>query len=154
MSRQWWSDDEQLLAALDDVLWTGSAVPRDFVEAGKAIYTWRSIDAELAALIYDSAAVGEPQPALTRAKPAPLRAMTFTSAALTIELEVMQDALLGQVVPPQSGEVGVVDEHGEHTAEEIDEVGCFAIRPIPSSPFRLHCRTADGSSVVTSWIAV
>ncbi len=132
MSRQWWSDDEQLLAALDDVLWTGSAVPRDFVEAGKAIYTWRS----------------------TRAKPAPLRAMTFTSAALTIELEVMQDALLGQVVPPQSGEVGVVDEHGEHTAEEIDEVGCFAIRPIPSSPFRLHCRTADGSSVVTSWIAV
>ena len=37
---------------------------------------------------------------------------------------------------------------------EIDEIGCFIIRPLPSSPFRLHCHTAAGVSVLTTWITL
>ncbi|GAB3955588.1 hypothetical protein GCM10029976_098820 [Kribbella albertanoniae] len=53
-----WNDDGQLLEALRDALVTEQEVPRAFVEAGKAAFAWRTIDAELAALTYDSAWAG------------------------------------------------------------------------------------------------
>src|SRR5438093_422490 len=107
MASRWWSDDDQLLAALDEALRAARAVPRGFVEAGKAAYTWRGVDAELAALTYDSALDQPRALAASRAEPAPLRALTFVSAELTVELEVTEDALLGQIVPAQPGEVEV-----------------------------------------------
>jgi hypothetical protein len=36
----------------------------------------------------------------------------------------------------------------------VDEIGCFAIDPIPDGPFRLRCRTAAGSDVLTGWITL
>jgi hypothetical protein len=36
----------------------------------------------------------------------------------------------------------------------VDEIGCFAVEPIPASPFRLRCRTADGTDVLTGWITL
>ena len=56
----WWDDDEELLALLRDALAEQRDVPARFVEAGKASYAWHSIDAELAALAYDS--VADPSP--------------------------------------------------------------------------------------------
>ena len=149
-----WNDDDRLLAELDRALREAREVPRDFVQAGKGAWAWRGIDAELAALTYDSALDAERAPALTRAEPAPLRALTFASAQLVIELEVTDDALLGQVVPPQPGEVEVHLADGRILAAGIDEVGGFAIRPVPSRSFRLRCRTESGASVLTDWIAL
>jgi len=154
MSSQWWSDDDQLLAELGSALRTAPAVPRELVEAGKAAFAWRTVDAELAALAalaYDSALDEVLAPALTRAEPAPLRTLTFSSAELTIEIEVTDDALLGQFVPPQPGEVEVVVQQGDDLTTTVDEVGCFVVRPIPSGPFRLHCRTAESTRAVTDW---
>jgi len=154
MTGQWWSDDDHLLTALDDALRAARAVPRDFVEAGKAAYTWHGVDAELAALTYDSA-LDEPRVlAANRAEPAPLRALTFASAELTVELEVTEDALLGQIVPPQPGEVEVRLADGQVVSAPIDELGCFVVRPIPSGSFRLHCRIVGGSAVLTDWLAL
>lgn len=150
MASQWWSDDDQLFGALDDALRAARAVPRNFVETGKAAYTWHDVDAELAALIYDSA-LDEERMAVSRAEPAPLRALTYASTELTIELEVTDGALLGQLVPPGPGEVEVVVQRGQGTTVPVDEVGCFVVRPIPSGPFRLRCRTADHPSVATDW---
>ncbi len=59
MAGQWWSDDDQLLEVLRDALTTAREVPPGLVAAGKAAYSWRTIDAELAALTYDSAWEGE-----------------------------------------------------------------------------------------------
>ena len=154
MASRWWSDDEQLLAELGEALRAARAVPRGFVEAGKAAYTWHDVDAELAALTYDSALDEQVFAAVNRAEPAPLRALTFVSTGLTVELEVTDDALLGQIVPPQPGEL---EEHladGRVTTAPIDELGCFVVRPIPSGSFRLHCRTAGGAAVLTDWIAL
>ena len=44
----WRDDDEDLLALLRDALAEQREVPTRFVEAGKATFAWRSIDAELA----------------------------------------------------------------------------------------------------------
>ena len=146
-------DDEQLLAALREALEADEAVPPEFIELGKNAYAWHNIDAELAQLTYDS--IHEPEEALSlRAEAASIRALTFTSAHLTIELEVSEDSVLGQVVPAQSGMIEIQGREGTTATTEADEVGCFLIRPIPDSPFRLRFRTADGSDILTGSITL
>jgi hypothetical protein len=147
-------DDDELLAALGQALAARRAVPREFVEAGQRTFAWRNIDAELAELTYDSARA-EPEPAL-RAAPeaASIRALTFTSPHLTIELEVTGDALVGQVIPVQAGTVELQFRAGPATVFPADEIGCFSIVPIPAGPFRLYCRTAAGVDAVTGWVTL
>lgn len=152
-----WRDDEKLLAALAEAVRAARAVPRDFIEAGKAAYGWRTIDAELATMTYDSAAgqaVEQPEVALagTRAEPAVLRALTFASARVVIELQIGPDGLLGQVAPPAPGRVQVQYADGATTHAAVDEVGWFEIRPAPATPFRLRLATGPGSDVLTGWI--
>ena len=146
-------DDEQLLAALREALDADEAVPSEFIELGKNAYAWHNIDAELAQLTYDS--IHEPEEALSlRAEAASIRALTFTSAHLTIELEVSEDSVLGQVIPAQSGVIEIQGREGTTARTEADEVGCFLIRPIPDSPFRLRFRTADDTDILTGSITL
>jgi hypothetical protein len=156
MAGDWWSDDDRLLAALAIAVRAGRTVPRDFVETAKAAYAWHDIDVELAELTYDSALDEDRASAGTRAAPAAdpatLRALTFASAELTIELEVSTDALLGQIVPPQPGQMEVRAVNGDVFTATIDEIGCFVIRPMPASSFRLHCHTAEGANVLSDWV--
>jgi hypothetical protein len=147
-----WSDEE-LLAALAQALRARQAVPPEFVEAGKNAFAWHNIDAELAQLTYDSSRASD-QAIGVRAEAASIRALTFTSARLTIELEVAQDSLIGQVVPPQAGTISVQPGSGEQTVVPADDIGCFSIHPIPSGSFRLRCRTATGIEAVTGWITL
>ena len=55
MSQRWWKDDDQLLAALGAALRSERTVPAGFISMGKAAFSRRGIDAELAALTYDPA---------------------------------------------------------------------------------------------------
>jgi hypothetical protein len=144
--------DEQLLAALGEALRARQAVPEWFVETGKNAYAWHNIDAELAQLTYDSSR-DEDTVAAVRSEAASIRALTFTSARLSIELEVAQSSLLGQIIPPRAGTLEVHTTAGV-TCSPVDEIGCFVVDPIPSSPFRLRCRTQDGADVLTGWITL
>ena len=148
-------DDEQLLAALRESVRTRQAVPETFVDMGKSAYTWHNIDAELAQLTYDSSRERDrDQLAGVRSETASIRALTFTSAHLSLELEVTETALLGQVIPPRAGTLETQTGAGTITSTPVDEIGCFAVEPIPASPFRLRCRTADGADVLTGWITL
>jgi hypothetical protein len=150
-------DDEELLAALQQALSRRKAVPPEFVAAAKSAYIWRNIDAELAQLTYDSSCHYAPIPteaAAIRAEAAAIRALTFTSPHLSIELEVIEDSLLGQVLPPQAAIIEVQARTDAETAIPTDEIGCFTIRPIPRSPFRLCCRVAASIGVLTSWLTL
>ena len=145
-------DDEELLAALRDAVRARQAVPAEFVNTGKSAFAWHNIDAELAQLTYDSIRDADYEPSM-RAEAASIRALTFTSAHLTIELEVSEDSLLGQVIPAQAGTIAVKPREGPQTSVSADEIGCFSIRPIPAGPFRLHCQVAGGSAL-TGWITL
>jgi hypothetical protein len=148
MTAAW--DNEELVVALRQAVLARLAVPDEFVQAGKDAFAWHNIDAELAQLTYDS--TRELDQALSlRAETASIRALTFTSAHLTIELEVTQDALVGQVVPAQAATIIVQSQPGSEAPVSADEIGCFSIQPIPSGPFRLQCRTATGLEVLTGW---
>jgi hypothetical protein len=153
MSARWWTDDDRLLEALGEALRAGP-VPEDLLEAAKAAYAAYDIDAQFAALIYDSAADDRAELVATRSEPASLRAMTFGSAGLTIEIEITEGAILGQLLPPRAGVVNVQLAKGEGVTVPVDEAGGFVVRPIPSSSFRLHCRTVAGTSALTDWIAL
>jgi hypothetical protein len=145
-------DDEQLLATLRDAMRARREVPEWFVETGKNAYAWHNIDAELARLTYDSRQDGDTVGAV-RSEAASIRALTFTSGQLSIELEVASGSLLGQIIPPRAGTLEVHTKTGV-TSWPVDEIGCFAVAPIPASPFRLRCRMQDGTDVLTGWITL
>jgi hypothetical protein len=121
-------------------------------DAAVVAFTWHSIDAELAALTFDSAAPAAV--AAVRAGEASPRFLTFTSADLTIELEIGPDAIIGQIVPPQAGHADACPARGAVVTAPIDDIGCFIIRPRPTSPFRLHCHADSGVSAQTTWITL
>jgi isoaspartyl peptidase/L-asparaginase-like protein (Ntn-hydrolase superfamily) len=148
--RDW--DDDQLLAALGEAMRTRREVPEWFVETGKNAYAWHNIDAELAQLTFDSSRDHDTVGAV-RSEAASIRALTFTSGRLSIEMEVGEGSLLGQVIPPGAGTLEVHTRAGV-TSSSVDEIGCFAVTPIPASPFRLRLRTEDGADVLTGWITL
>ncbi|GAA1570865.1 hypothetical protein GCM10009789_25470 [Kribbella sancticallisti] len=152
MTSQWWTDDDRLLEVLRDALTTARAVPAGFVETGKAAYAWRTIDAELAALTYDSE-WDTAELALTRAENATLRTLTFSSDVLTIELELTPHEVLGQISPPQGGTVRLSTDAEDAGTAEIDDLGFFVVRPAPAHPFRLVLQLAAGVAVLTGWIS-
>lgn len=150
MPGEWWTNDTVLLARLDEAWHAVQQVPPEFVEAGKAAFVPSDVDSELAELIYDSLS----EPSGTRTDAAPLRALTFSSASQTIELEVTGEALLGQLVPPCATRVEVQPREGRSATITSDDLGVFTIVPVPDGPFRLRYHTPTGVSVVTGWIAI
>ena len=153
MTGAWWDDDDQLLSAVKTALATADEVPKRFVEIGKASFTWHDIDAELTALTYDSANDALAS-ASTRAEPASLHCLTFDASQLTIELEIIGDALHGQLVPPQPGEVEIRRADGTSGAARVNEVGYFTATPVPTGTFRIYCHTASDIVVQTDWISL
>jgi hypothetical protein len=145
-------NDEELLEALRQAVGARESVPAEFVTAGKNAFAWHNIDAELAQLTYDSTVGTEHAP--VRSEAAWIRALTFTSTRLTIELEVTEDSVLGQIVPAQSASIEVQTGAGTVDTISTDDIGCFSIRPIPPGQFRLRCRNASGSEVRTGWVTL
>jgi hypothetical protein len=150
MTAAWWQDDDAFLATVRDAL---QPVPESFITAGKAAFAWHSIDADLAALTYDSA-----QDTLAgagmRAEPASLRSITFDARDLTIELEIIDNVLHGQLVPAHAGTVEVRYANGEAQRVDVNDVGYFTVSPLPMGRFRLYCAPTEGEAVLTDWITL
>ncbi len=144
--------DDELLDALRRAVTARHEVPADFVAAARDAFAWHNIDAELARLTYDSHAADHAL--ATRTEAASIRALTFTSGRLTIELEVGHDSLVGQVVPAEPAVITVLPKTGRETVLQADEIGCFCVEPIPLGQFRLRCRTPAGVETMTSWITL
>ena len=155
MSSQWWANDDQLLDMLGDALRAGP-VPPQLIQAGKRAFLAHDIDAQVAALVYDSAFDDQPALTATRAEAevAALRSMRFTGAALTIEVEIADDAIYGQLLPPQPGVIRVQPSGDEDVVIPADDTGGFVIRPVPSAAFRLRCHTAGGVVAITDLISL
>ena len=145
--------DDELLEALRQAVAARQAVPAEFVAAAKTAFAWHNIDAELARLTYDS--MRDTDFALsTRTEAASIRALTFTSGHLTIELEVGTESLVGQIVPAQAALITIQPMTGAETDVRADEIGCFSIEPIPAGQFRLRILSAAGFETITGWITL
>lgn len=139
------SDDDRLLADLGEAMRAADAVPASFVAAGKAAFTWRTVDEDLATLATasDLAASG-------MRSGAPRRELVFTVDGLTIDVQVTDTALLGLLDPAHDGTAELQRPSGPGATTAI-EAGYFTFRPAPRGLVRLRVTTASGLVAVTSW---
>lgn len=146
--------DEQLLQSLRDAAAEVDPEPEGITTAALAAFTWRTIDAELAALTYDSA-LDETLMAGVRGDEAP-RLLTFEGGGLTVEIEMTSDRrMVGQLVPPASMDLEVRSPTGRSVVH-ADEMGRFAAGPVPGGPLRLRCRKPGDPQrwLQTRWVLV
>jgi hypothetical protein len=140
-------------ASLRSVIDRADPVPSTVVDAARAAYTWRTIDAELAELTADSAVAA----AGVRSSSAP-RLLTFEGAGVEVEVEVAQTSstrrLSGQLVPVGPAHVTVRWAGGTRETA-ADDLGRFAVDGIPAgSVSLLVLRTGAEHPIVTSWISI
>lgn len=149
--------DAMLLDTLRAVVRQADPVPPEVTDTARATYTWRTVDAELAELAYDSW-LDDQRLAGVRGENAP-RTLTFEGPSFTVELEVADEGtrrrLLGQLVPPGVAQIEV-RHSGGLLRLAADEVGRFAAAGVAPGPVSLRCRVEgfDGPPLVTSWVTV
>ena len=95
------ADDDALLAELGTALGEAEQVPPADLTAARGAFAWRTVDADLAIaeLMFDSAC--DPEPAgLTRSGgDGPARALAFRRGPVTLEIEVTEAGIVGQLSP-------------------------------------------------------
>lgn len=149
--------DAALLAELADVLRPATQPPPEVLEASRQLFTWRTVDAELAALAYDSL-LDDAGAALVRSAGQP-RILSFEAGSITIEVEVDETPgarrLLGQLVPAAAAELQLVLVAGEPVPGRADDLGRFVL-PLPAVPSRmsLQCVVAGGGVVRSAWLVL
>lgn len=152
--------DEPGMDALEEELRQLAAarepVPPELMAAAADAFGWRDIDAELAALVYDSMAESG-DAALVRGA-ADQRLFTFRAGDLVIDLEVTRDGqafrMLGQVTPAQECSV---DLRRPETVVPVtaDDLGRFQAGQLAPGPLSLRLQLAAAeSAVVTDWISI
>ena len=148
-------EDTALLEELRRVVAAADPVPPEVVAAAKASFTWRTIDAELAELSFDS--LLDDDAVLVRGDEQP-RLLTFEASSVTIELVVVAEAgvrrVVGQIVPVQPATVEVIHSGGtEHV--EADDLGRFRAERLGPGPMRIRVVPDTGQPVTeTEWISI
>lgn len=143
-------DELELLAvALAEVL--RETEPLNEVVTARAIegFTWRSIDDDLLAVELLGEAPQDWAEVVTRGEEAP-HLLTFSADLRSVEVEILDDRVIGQFIPPVSGVVEVERQGTVVAAVEVDEHGFFTVAPKPSGVVRLRCRTST-TRLITDW---
>lgn len=153
-------DDDALLAELRRVVAAVDPIPGPVRIAARAALDWRTLDAELAALVHDSTV--DEQALAVRGSAGP-RALTFEARELEIEIEAEPQGdgttlrLAGQLVPPQTAQIAI-GTGGGLVLTRADERGRFAADGVAPGPLRLRCwldRAPDGGRLVeTAWLSI
>jgi hypothetical protein len=138
---------------LAGVVATHDTVPPDVVEAAKASFWWRSVEDELADLVYDSSLDSD---LLVGVRGGSGRQLTFATDEVAIEVEV--DAppgsrMVGQLVPPQPAEIEIRHLDGSIFLA-ADELGRFSSASVPEGPMSLRCKRPTGSPLATDWVTL
>ena len=156
------SDDEDLLDELRGLFDQVDPVDPRLLDQAALAYTWRSVDAELAELSFDSLLDREMVAGVRDDGTATLgpRMLGFGAVVdgedVAIEVEITpgrgRSLLVGQLLPPRPATVQLQASSGEVIAVEADELGRFQVEPVPHGPLRL--RVSQGGSVVqTTWVS-
>ena len=128
--------------------------PPAVTSAAKAAFQWRTVDAELAELTYDSW-MDDRELVGVRGRGG-RRQLTFEAPGLTVEVEVADGpapGLVGQLVPAHPGTVELRHDEGVLTLV-VDDLGRFSAPHLPAGPLSLRCTADAASPVETEWVAV
>jgi hypothetical protein len=140
--------DDELLELAGRALRAADPVPDRVIAGARAAWTWRTIDEELAELVFDSAAE------LTGVRSEDTaRQLTFRSPGLEIEMMVVDPAsrrIVGQLIPPASSTVQLLSSHDQVREETTDRLGRFTFDAVALGPIRLAVVDTTGTHVVTT----
>jgi hypothetical protein len=78
------------------------------------------------------------------------RVFTFHGERLTVEIEIDDDGIVGQLTPLGPARVTLVTPDGPQATADADEVGCFSLPAPPSGPMRLDCQRGS-ERFLTEW---
>lgn len=147
------SEDVALLGRLDRLLDGLDPPPPEVGLAARACFSFRDADAELAALLYDSALEGQMVGVRGGGAGGAQRSLTFQAGDRVIEVELLSNGrLVGQLVPPQAEPVEVSTPKGSRTVT-ADDLGRFVADGMRPGPLRLRCGVG-ATAVVTEWVIV
>src|SRR3954463_4550412 len=145
MSDDHLSDEEleqQIRAALHD------PVPEDLMRISVGLFTWRTIDAELAELELTDESVG--------VRGEDTSTLTFMVDDQVIEVELQTDPR--QLVVDLGGNwaagIRLVTPSGGDVVGEIDEFGVARFADPPSGPLQLIVEKSSGGAIKTRWITL
>jgi hypothetical protein len=147
--------DEQLLAELRRIAQQIDPVPSWVTQAARAAFAWRSTDAELAELTYDSILDDGCLDAIRGGRKQ--RQLRFESTDLSVDIEVASVGccrkILGQLTPCQVAPIDIRHAAGVTTVKS-DELGRFTADGLPPGPASLRCRMGPTNTRIidTSWI--
>jgi hypothetical protein len=152
-----WDDrsDDELMAALAEAVAEQGVVSERRRAAAQAAFTWRTVDEELADLLHDSAL---DTGAAVRSGAATVRALAFGRGAVTLEVEVEGDAVLGEVVDEDvsaatPATVTVQQPGLEDRTVEVDASGFFRFTGVTPGPARFVMVRA-GWILATPWVVL
>ncbi|WP_374114185.1 hypothetical protein [Streptomyces sp. NK08204] len=143
--------DEVHDALLEEELRQAAAVldpvPAELRQLAVEAYALHDLEARVAELTFDSLVDALPVRGVT----APPRMLTFCAGELSVDVEVTEEGLIGQVLPPGSASIEVLG--GPRTARPVpvDTLGRFSSDTPPAGPFALRLRTG-GQVIVTQWL--
>ncbi|MFC9972903.1 hypothetical protein ACFVH6_18625 [Spirillospora sp. NPDC127200] len=145
--------DDELLDRVRAAYQAIDPVPEGVVAAGRAALAWRVPGAELAELAHEQEGR---VPAGTRG--GPVRALTFTGADVTVEVEVHDTGrgreLTGRLTPPVAARVRLrcLGSAPDEAAAETSASGHFVFARVPEGLVSLVFELPDAASIVTSWV--
>jgi hypothetical protein len=149
-------NEETMLAELRGLLARVDPVPERVDEGARAALTWRTVDAELAELMRDSA---EADALALRGPATGPRLLSFESPRVAIEAEVTVVGervrrVNGQIVPPLAATV-TLEQGGARLTAQADELGRFSFPRVGAGPARLRAALPDGGvEIATPWTSL
>lgn len=147
--------DEQLLDLLGRAVADEAAVPERRRAAARAAFTWSSVDAELAALLHDSALDAGDAVRSPGSDAEGPRTLSFEQAGLTLELEhdLASGELLGEVVGEPGAAVRLERTDAEPVAVRADVSGFFRVEGVAPGPVRVVVER-DDRVLTTPWVSL
>jgi hypothetical protein len=146
---------EQQLEQLSALSARLDPVPPAAFEAALAAFSWRTIDAELADLVFDSSSNQGEVVGIRSGRAS--RYLTFEAPHLAIELELDDDAdypVVGQLVPVGPAQVEACFA-GSALAVQADERGRFWIPAVSGRVMSLRITRPGGiDCVATPWVSL
>jgi hypothetical protein len=147
--------DEALLADLARVVAQVDPPPELVLELGRAAYSMRTLDSELADLIRDS----ETEALAVRGPAAGMRLLSFEADGISVELQVAEHArgfdVMGQVDGADDGVLAVrLEGSNGETDAAVDELGMFRATDLPAGLLRVHVLVDGERRVTTAWVTL
>lgn len=144
-----WRTDDDLLAELGAAL-REEQVEESVIRAGQAAFAWRTVDAELEIILLDAASALAGTSQVRGDQPGSPRTLFFRGERVSVDVEIDDAGLMGQLTPSGQGQVTLITADGPQATALTDEVGGFTLPPPGSGPMRLEC-TLGADHFLTEW---